>query len=126
MSLRTPLGRAQGLGTAKSGLHHWWLQRLTAIALAPLSLWFALAATHLLHADYYATVSWVADPLNACLLIIFLVALYYHALLGMQVVVEDYSHGPGEKLVCLVILRLLFLFVGITAVLAVLKVALGG
>ena len=88
--MRSPLAKARYLGSAKSGVEHWYAQRLSAAALVPLGLWFAYGATVLVRADYATAVTWISDPLNAALFILFLSCLYYHALIGLQVVVEDY------------------------------------
>ncbi len=92
MSLRTPLADARGLGSARSGVHHWWVQRLTAIALIPLTIWFVWIGTGLLSADYETAREFVAAPLNGLLLAAFVISLFWHAQLGLQVVIEDYVH----------------------------------
>jgi succinate dehydrogenase / fumarate reductase, membrane anchor subunit len=88
--LRDPLARARGLGSARGGSHHWWVQRLTAVALALLTPWFIWLALSLLHADLITTRLTLAQPLNATLLLAFVIALFWHAKLGVQVVIEDY------------------------------------
>ncbi|MDZ4047419.1 MAG: succinate dehydrogenase, hydrophobic membrane anchor protein [Pseudoxanthomonas sp.] len=93
MSLRHPLARAKGLGSAKSGTTHWWHQRLTAIALALLTPWFVYFAVNLLGADQLVVRGAIAHPLSATLLAAFVLSLFWHAQLGLQVVVEDYIHG---------------------------------
>jgi succinate dehydrogenase / fumarate reductase membrane anchor subunit len=93
MSLRNPLARAKGLGSAKDGTSHWWHQRLTAIALALLTPWFVLFAVKLLGADQSVVRGAIAHPLSATLLAAFVLSLFWHARLGLQVVVEDYVHG---------------------------------
>ncbi len=87
--LRSDLGRVRGLGSAKEGVDHWWRQRLTAIALVPLGLWFVVGAIGLVGADYNAAADWVASPLNAVLLLLLILATFLHAELGLQVVIED-------------------------------------
>ena len=91
-NLRSPLGRARGLGSAKEGLHHWWAQRLTALALIPLTVWFVAGLIHLATGGepYEAFMGWIANPCNATLLILFLGVSFHHAQLGIQVVLEDY------------------------------------
>ena len=96
MNLRNPLARAKGLGSAKDGTTHWWHQRLTAIALALLTPWFVVFAVGLLGADQAAVQATVARPLTATLLAAFVLSLFWHARLGLQVVVEDYVHGALE------------------------------
>ena len=90
--LQTPLKRVRGLGSAKSGTHHFIVQRVTAVALVPLVLWIVYVALELLHADYAHARALVHQPFNAMLLIAFVVALFWHAQLGLQVVIEDYVH----------------------------------
>ena len=96
MSLRNPLARAKGLGSAKDGTTHWWNQRLTAVALALLTPWFVIFAVGLLGADQTAVRAAIAQPLSATLLAAFVLCLFWHAQLGLQVVVEDYLHGAAE------------------------------
>jgi succinate dehydrogenase / fumarate reductase membrane anchor subunit len=126
MSLRTPLGRVRGLGSAKEGVTHWWAQRLTAIALIPLILWFVVSLLSLAHADYKTAVEWVSQPLNTVLLVILLFSVFYHAQLGMQVVIEDYVHTEGAKLISLLLMKFILVLLGVSAVLAVLRIAFGG
>lgn len=93
MSLRHPLAIARGLGSAKDGVGHWWIQRLTAMALLLLAPWFAWLVLGLIGADHYTVRQTLAQPLNASLLLAFVLSLFWHAQLGLQVVVEDYVHG---------------------------------
>lgn len=125
MSLQTPLARARGLGSSKDGLHHWTLQRLTAIALAPLTLWFVFSLVSVTGADYATVSAWLQDTFNAVLILLFVFALYFHAALGVQVVIEDYIETKWQKIICLVLVRFLAWFAGLASVLAVLKVYLG-
>lgn len=92
MNLKHPVGRARGLGSAKDGVGHWWWQRLTAVALALLTPWFLFLALGLAGADQAAARQALASPLNAVLMIAFALALFWHAKLGLQVVIEDYVH----------------------------------
>jgi succinate dehydrogenase / fumarate reductase, membrane anchor subunit len=96
MSLRNPLARAKGLGSAKGGTTHWWHQRLTAVALALLTPWFVVLAVGLLGADQATVRHAIAQPFTATLLATFVLSLFWHAQLGLQVVVEDYIHGALE------------------------------
>jgi len=123
MSLRTPLGRARGLGTAKTGTHHWWAQRVTAVALLPLSIWFIVAMLGILGADYAAIRAWLAAPLPAVLMILFVVAVFHHAQLGLQVVIEDYVHSEGIKLAMLLTVKLASIAFAVAAVFAVFKIS---
>jgi succinate dehydrogenase / fumarate reductase, membrane anchor subunit len=124
--MRSPLGRAIGLGSAKEGVEHWWSQRLTAIALVPLALWFVASLISLAGADYLAFTGWVSTPLVSVLLILTILATFWHALLGTQVVIEDYVHHEGTKLALLVLLRFACFALGLAAVYAVLRIAFGG
>ncbi|MCZ6509344.1 MAG: succinate dehydrogenase, hydrophobic membrane anchor protein, partial [Alphaproteobacteria bacterium] len=90
MSLRSPLGRARGLGSAKSGTQHWWAQRLTAIALVPLTIWFVIAMVAATGSDYTTARAFIGNPVTAVLLVLLIVATFHHAQLGLQVVIEDY------------------------------------
>jgi succinate dehydrogenase / fumarate reductase membrane anchor subunit len=123
MSLRHPIARARGLGSAKTGVQHWNLQRLTAIALIGLVPWFVWFALQVIGADHAAVREFVARPLNASLLIAFALSLFWHARLGLQVVVEDYVHGATGKLL-LVLVWLGSAFAMIATTYAILRVAL--
>ncbi len=126
MSLQNPLARVRGLGSAKEGTHHWWSQRLTAIALAPLSLWFSYSfAVTMPTVDYQTAIAWLNQPLNAILMLLFIVSLYYHAVLGLQTIIEDYIESEWQKIGCLILVKFLVWIAGLSAVLAVLKIHLG-
>ena len=125
MSLRTPLSRVRGLGSAKEGPHHWWWQRLTAVALVPLSLWFVVSLVCRIGADYGEVVAWMQSPVVSLLLILFVVMLFHHAQLGVQVVIEDYVHGKWQKLTSLMLLKFVAVIAALASVIAVLKVSLG-
>ncbi len=123
--MRSPLGRALGLGSAKAGVEHWWLQRTTAIALVPLVLWFVIAIIQHVGADRDLFVAWVKHPVPAVLLVLLLIATFYHAALGLQVVIEDYVHDETLKLGVLIVIRLFCIALAALGVFAVLKMALG-
>lgn len=125
MSLRTPLGRVRGLGAAGEGTRHWWAQRVTAIALVPLSLWFVAGLLAVAGADHATVVAWLRSPITATLLLLLVFALFYHAQLGMRVVIEDYVHGPCVKVASLLLIDFLAVLLGLACVIAVLRVALG-
>lgn len=125
-SLRTPLGRVSGLGSAKDGTHHWWMQRLTAIALIPLVVWFVASLLSLIGAERAMLVEWLSNPLAAILLVLFLAAGFYHMKLGMQVVIEDYIHTEWRKVAMLVFNAFACIFLGVASILAVLKLSFGG
>ena len=105
MSLRTPLGKVRGLGSAKEGLQHWWWQRLTAIALVPLTLWFVVVVIAYCDADYAAVSAFVAHPIATVALLLLVMAVFYHAQLGLQVVIEDYVHVEWVKLAALITVK---------------------
>lgn len=125
MKLRTPLARARGLGSAKEGTHHWWVQRLTAIALIPLSFWFIYSLVTMTTVDYMAAIGWLQSPIISILMILFVFSLFYHAQLGMQVVIEDYVGNEALKITCIIILKFVMLFTGLAGIVAILKVFLG-
>jgi len=125
MSMRSPLARVRGLGSAKSGTQHFWWQRLTGIALIPLTIWMVVALICVAGADFEEARSFVASPLVTVLLLCLIVALFYHAQLGMQVVIEDYLHAEGMKLAALLAVKFLAVILGLLSALAVLRIALG-
>ncbi len=124
--LRTPLKRALGLGSAKDGVHHFAVQRLTAVALVGLTAWFVWFVLGLLGSDYLAAADAVARPVNAVLLVSFLVAGFWHAQLGLQVIIEDYLHAPGAAVAAQVAVRFVCFLGALAGILAVLRIALGG
>jgi succinate dehydrogenase / fumarate reductase membrane anchor subunit len=122
--LRNPLKIARGLGSSQSGVGHWWTQRVTAAALVILMIWFVVTVLGLLHADYAAALATVAKPWNALLLIVLLVTMFWHAVLGLQVVVEDYVHTRWKEVLSLVLIKFLAVLGALASVLAVLRIAL--
>jgi succinate dehydrogenase / fumarate reductase membrane anchor subunit len=124
--LRTPLSRARGLGSAKEGVHHWWAQRLTAVALIPLVVWFAISLVMLSGADYAIARAWIGSPIVMVLLILTIVIGLHHGQLGMQVVIEDYVHNDGMKLALIVLMRFIAVFFGLAAIVAILRIGFGG
>ena len=122
--LRTPLSRAEGLGSARGGTRHFWHQRLTAVALIPLAAWFVFAALGLVGANLAEVLVFLSEPLNAVLMFLFLFAALYHMSLGLQVVIEDYVHGENLKLLLLMCNRFFAAGVGAAAGFALLKIAL--
>lgn len=123
---RSALNEVRGLGSAKEGTHHWWLQRLTAVALVPLLLWFSVSLVSLAGADYVEVVAWIRSPWVTVLWVCLIVALFHHAQLGVQVVIEDYVHIEWLKFASIILLKLLSLVLGLASVVAVLKVSFGG
>ena len=124
MSLRSPLGKVLGTGSAKEGVHHWWLQRLTSIALVPLTVWFVVSLLSLPSFDHVTVISWMAQSWTALFLILFILVATWHSQLGVRVVVEDYVHG-GAKTLTLVLITFIHALVAAAGVFAVLKVAFG-
>lgn len=122
MDYRTPLSRVKGLGSAKSGTGHWWMQRVTAVALIPLSFWPVKFMGLGLAAPYQQTVEWLASPINSACIVAWIIAVFYHAALGLQVVIEDYVAAEGVKIITIWTANLAFLFLAIAALLAVLRV----
>jgi succinate dehydrogenase / fumarate reductase, membrane anchor subunit len=123
--MRSPLGRAIGLGSAKEGVEHWWMQRITAIALVPLMLWFVIAVIGLVGADLETMQNWVGRPLPAILLVLLLIATFYHMSLGLQVVVEDYVHVELAKLALVILIRLFCFALAVAGIFAVFSIAAG-
>jgi succinate dehydrogenase / fumarate reductase, membrane anchor subunit len=117
-SMRDPLATARGLGSAKDGVNHWWMQRVTAIALLVLAPWFIYFAVSLIGADHFTVRATIAKPLNATLLVSFIIAMCWHARLGLQVVVEDYIHGWQELALQLVI-KFAYAIAAIAAIIAI-------
>jgi succinate dehydrogenase membrane anchor subunit len=124
-SMRTPLARASGLGSAKEGVEHWWQERLTAVALVPLALWFI--ASIIVHGgdDYIEVTAWLRTPFSMLMMVLLLAALFHHSALGLQVIIEDYVHSAA-KLPALVIMQLSCFALAAAGILAVLRVALSG
>ncbi|HSN17460.1 MAG TPA: succinate dehydrogenase, hydrophobic membrane anchor protein [Gammaproteobacteria bacterium] len=125
MSFRSPMGTARGLGSAKSGFGHWWGQRVSALALIPLSLWFAGSVLSLSHADYSTVVIWMHTPWVAVLLSLFLITLLYHAYLGVQVVIEDYVHTKPLEIASLLVIKFACILLGAAGVFTALRIAFG-
>ncbi len=124
--LRSPLGRALGLGSAKSGVEHWWAQRVSSVALIVLGLWFTASLVALAGADRAALAAWLHGPLAATSTILLLIATFYHGALGLQVVIEDYVGSEGLKIGALVAMRLISIAVAVAGVFAVLRLAFAG
>jgi succinate dehydrogenase / fumarate reductase, membrane anchor subunit len=121
----TPLARARGLGAAHGGLGHWKAQRLTAISNAVLVLWFVFSAMALAGAGYAEVRAWLASPLAATLMILLIISVFYHAPLGLQVIIEDYVHHPGIRIAAVILVRLVVAGLAVACIVAILMVALG-
>jgi succinate dehydrogenase / fumarate reductase, membrane anchor subunit len=126
MSLRSPLRRVLGLGAAHDGVRHWWLQRLTSIALVPLTVWFVVSLLALPSLGYATLNAWMSQSSTALLLSLLVVTAAWHSQLGVRVVIEDYVHGAGARTLTLVLLGFAHVLLAAAGVFAVLKVAFGG
>lgn len=124
-SLRTPLKIARRMGSSKAGVHHWWLQRVTAIALIPLSIWFLFLMGDLVHAGYAGVLTAIAQPVHAIFLIVLGVCLFWHGALGLQVIIEDYVHTRWLELTLQIAVRFGAVLGALACVLAVLAIWLG-
>jgi succinate dehydrogenase / fumarate reductase membrane anchor subunit len=125
VSMRSDLARVRRLGPAHDGVGHWWAQRLTALALVPLILWFVASIASLAGADHATVADWIAQPIPAMLLVLLVVATFHHAQLGLQVVIEDYVHGATAKTVSLFAANAGMAVLGLSSVLAVLRLSFG-
>ncbi|HEY2444490.1 MAG TPA: succinate dehydrogenase, hydrophobic membrane anchor protein [Rhizomicrobium sp.] len=124
MSIRTPLARVEGLGAAHSGTQHFWRQRVSAVALIPLSIWFVISALSLIGAARHEAVTFLGMPVNAVLMALFVIAALHHMMLGVQVVIEDYVHGEAARIALLVLNQFFAWLVGAASLFALVKIAL--
>jgi succinate dehydrogenase / fumarate reductase membrane anchor subunit len=125
VSLRSPLGRVLGLGAAKDGVSHWWAQRLSAVALVPLTIWFLSSLLRLDVSNAESMRGWLAAPVNTVGALLLVLVLCVHSRLGLQVVVEDYVHQPGTKLVSLVLIDFTHIVAAAIGVFAIVRIAFG-
>ncbi len=125
MSLRSPLSRVLGLGSAKDGTAHWWAQRVTAVALVPLTLWFLVSLLTLPDLEYETVRTWLSVPITGFLSVLLVAVLSYHSYLGTIVIVEDYVTSSGMKILGLMILRFLYVLAGGGAMFAIFRVVFG-
>ena len=125
MSLRAPLGRVLGLGTAKDGTDHWWGQRVSGVALVLLGLWFVAAVVVMPSLEHGSVVEFIGRPLNSVLLSLLCLTAAYHSWLGVQVVIEDYVHAHGSKIVSLILSRFAHVLVDVISVYAILRIGSG-
>lgn len=125
MSLRSPLGHVLGSGSAKDGTGHWWAQRVSAVGLVLLGLWFLWSLTHIAGFAQLQVTTWISNPWNSVMLFLLCGTLAWHSTLGVQVVIEDYVHGPLLKVFLLLLNRFAHVFVAIAAAFAVLRISLG-
>ena len=125
-SFRSPLARARGLGSAKEGVHHWKLQRLTSISETFLEIWFVCNLVYMVGSGYGDWVAWFGKPINASLLCLWMISVFYHTKLGVQVVIEDYVHTPAMKVASLVALNLVVVALAVTAIVSIVTISLRG
>lgn len=125
MSMRSPLGKVRGLGSAKEGVAHWWAQRMTAVALVPLLIWFVASVCAMAGADYGAVREWVATPLVSILLVLMTVAAFHHAQLGLQVVLEDYVHTEWLKIASIAFVKFAAIALGVATIFSIVRISLG-
>ena len=125
MSLRTPLGKVRGLGSAKSGTEHWWMQRVTAVVNIPLTVIFLIVVISLMGADHATVAARLGHPIIAILMLAFILSITWHMRLGMQVIIEDYVHGEGVKIACLLGNTFFTAGIAIASIYAVLKLGFG-
>ncbi|NOS90012.1 MAG: succinate dehydrogenase, hydrophobic membrane anchor protein [Methylococcaceae bacterium] len=121
MDLRSPLATVRGLGSAKTGTTHWWMQRVSAVALVPLTLWLITFLDMSLNAPFADTLTWLTTPFNTVCIVAWIIVAFYHAALGLQVVIEDYIAAEGIKIIAVWAVNLSFLFLGLAALLAVFR-----
>jgi succinate dehydrogenase / fumarate reductase membrane anchor subunit len=122
---RSDLGRARGLGSAKEGVGHWWMQRLTAIALVPLALWFVASLIAHVGVDHAAASAWLGSPAVFGVMALLIAAMFYHAALGLQVIIEDYVHREGLKIAALLLMKFACAALATAAMVSLLVIAFG-
>ena len=122
--LRSPLGRARGLGSAHAGYHHWWIERVEAVALVPLTIWFIFSLLHLVGASHQAVIVWLSSPWSIVLMLALIVATFHHFSLGVQSVLDDYVHQPTVKLWSMLVLKAACMVSALLCIVAVLKIGL--
>lgn len=122
MNHRSPLARARGLGSARQGAHEWWRQRVTSLALIPLMFWLAPSLARLPGTGYQEVLNWMAKPWNSILLLSLILIVFYHAMQGLQVIIEDYAQTDWLKLLSLLGMKLLFSFLTLAAIYATFRI----
>lgn len=125
MTMQSPLARARGLGSAKSGTRQWWFERVTSVALLPLGIWFVASMIGLAGADHAVITAWIADPVVAVLLLLFVLIMFWHMHMGLKVVIEDYVHREGAKIAALLAVGFAIVLLGAVSAFSILKIALG-
>lgn len=125
MRMETPIGRVRGLGSARSGAHHWWLERLTSVSTLLLFLWLAVSLLRLPALDHATVAAWLGSPLAAVPMLLLVASTFWHLKLGLQVVIEDYVHEEGNKVFLIILLNFFVIAAAAMAIFAVLKIAFG-
>ena len=126
VDLRTPLARVLGMGSAKQGSSHWWWQRMTSVALVPLGVWFVISVLMLAGSDHGSATLWLRSPFQAAPFLLFMAVAFWHAAVGLQVVVEDYIHSEGLKMAVLITIKMIIALASVISVLLLLRIYLGG
>ena len=126
MRMETPIGRVRGLGSARSGAHHWWLERLTSISTLVLFIWLLVSLLRLPALDYEGVTEWLASPIAAVPMLLLIISTFWHSKLGLQVVIEDYVHEEGLKIFTITLLNFFVIALGALAFFSVLKIAFAG
>lgn len=126
MKFRTPISQAKGLGSAKEGAHHWWMQRLTAVALVPLTLWFTFAIASRVDAGFEEMHQWISNPWVAAFLLLFFAISYYHGAIGVQVVLEDYVSAEGTRMLINLAVKFMLVVLGTASAIAIITIAATG
>lgn len=124
--LKSPLAKARGMGSARDGVEHWMHQRITAVAMLPLMIWLVYSVASVQGFSYEEFTTWLAAPVNAILMILAILSVFYHAALGSQTIVEDYVHNEGCKTLKLIGIKLFFFAASVACVFSVLKIAFAG
>lgn len=123
--LRSPLAKVKGLGTSPDATHHFWLQRLTALALIPLTFWFCFSIALLPNSNYADVISWLQTPFNAVMMILVVLISFQHTHLGLQVIIEDYIAHPAYRLVAILTIKFISYFMMVLGVYSIIKITLG-
>jgi succinate dehydrogenase / fumarate reductase, membrane anchor subunit len=123
--MNTPLAKVRGLGSAKTGTHHWWMQRVSAVANIPLVIWFVVSMLGHVQSDFATLFSWMQVPFVAVLMILLIANMSYHMNLGLQIAIEDYVHGRA-RIVSMLVLDFATVVLAVLGIFSVLKISVGG